>query len=416
MVPPRPPRKLIIDTDPGIGEGREKEREKANGRAYSLLDLPSALPSHFSSASPSTDDTLAILAALASPEVEIIGLTSTFGNVTTAKATQNIFTLLDLVGLMGGGGGEGRRPDGQPLPVAAGSPTMLNGRAKLRIADFVHGKDGFGNTHPQPPAEAGSPMPESAAAFIAAAARAHPGAVTVLALGPLTNVALAYAAGPDVPPALDVVALGGAFFRNGNVNPAAEANMLGDPEAADAVLATPGARVSLVGLDVTHACCVSRSAFTAWADAIPAPGRPIADFLASAVSFYMQYHHSAYGHDGMFLHDPAALVAVLAPDLFTWGRGAVVVDTGGGPTRGATIMDAGEKDWGRGGGGLSCRGTDDGNGLPPADHPPPNAWVGRPRARVATAVDAAGVVDLAMNRLREAVIAGGERKHAGGGA
>jgi uridine nucleosidase len=340
--------------------------------------------------------------------VELIGLTSTFGNVTTATATQNIFTLLDLVGLMEGGGG--RRPDGQPLPVAAGSPTMLNGQAKVRIADFVHGGDGFGNTHP-PPA-AGTPVQQSAAAFIAAAARAHPGAVTVLALGPLTNVALAYALGPaDIPPALDVVALGGAFFRNGNVNPAAEANALGDPEAADAVLATPGARVSMVGLDVTHACSVSRAAFTAWADAIPGPGRAIADFLTGAVGFYMGYHAASYGMDAMFLHDPTALVAVLAPHLFTWGSGAVVVDTGAGPTRGATVMDAGEKDWGRGGGGVSCRDSGDGaaTGVAHAG-PPPNAWVGRPRARVATAVDAAKVVDLALTRLREAVVAGGERK------
>ena len=290
---------------------------------------------------------------------------------------------------------------------------MLSGASKLRIADFVHGKDGFGNTYP--PAVSGIPHPGTAAEFIAAAARAHPGEVTVLALGPLTNVALAFALGPDVAPALDVVALGGAFFRNGNVNPAAEANILGDPDAADAVLSTPGARISMVGLDVTHACVVSSSAFQAWADGVPNQGeaQAIAQFLARAVSFYMSYHKSAYGLDGMFLHDPAAFVAVLAPHLFTWGSGPVVVTTGDGPTKGATIMDAGEKDWGRGGGGHSSRGDCDVH--PPAD-PPPNAWVGRPRVRVATAVDAAGVVDLALTRLGAAVVEGAARRAARAGA
>jgi len=334
--------------------------------------------------------------------------------VTTPRATANCFTLLDLVGLGGGGGpsGPATTTTSPPSPlVVEGSHTMLNGASKLRIAAFVHGDDGFGNTHPPAAATAGAavPHPGSAADFIAAASRADPGGVTVLALGPLTNVALAYERGPDVAPALEVVALGGAFFRNGNVNPAAEANMLGDPEAADAVLATPGARVAMVGLDVTHACVVSRAAFQAWADAVPAEAQPIAQFLAGAVSFYMGYHASSYGLQGMFLHDPAALVAVLAPHLFTWGSGAVVVTTGSGPSRGATVMDAGEKDWGRGGGGHSCRGDCDGH--PPAD-PPPNAWVGRPRVRVATSVDAAGVVNLALSRLGASVVEGAARRAA----
>jgi uridine nucleosidase len=228
-------------------------------------------------------------------------------------------------------------------------------------------------------------------------------------------VALAYAVGPDVPPALDVLALGGAYFRNGNVNPAAEANMLGDPEAADAVLATPGARVSLVGLDVTHACIVSRSAFSAWAVSVPPGGARLAAFLAGAVDFYIAYHARAYGMDAMFLHDPAALAAVLAPGLFTWGAGSVVVTTGDGPTRGQTVMDAGEKDWARSGPQrLSVGGGGDGDGVA-APSPRPNAWVGRPQARVATAVDAAGVVDLVLRRLTAAAVEAGQRCAAAGG-
>lgn len=115
---------------------------------HTFIPPSTALSAHGSSYLP--DDSLAILAALASPEVEVIGLTSTFGNVTTATATANCFTLLGLAGLASGGGGGdgGASPPSSSIPVAAGSPTMLNGTAKLRIADFVHGADGFGNTHP----------------------------------------------------------------------------------------------------------------------------------------------------------------------------------------------------------------------------------------------------------------------------
>jgi len=134
------PIKLIIDTDPGI------------------------------------DDSMAILSAFSSPEVEVIGLTSIFGNVTTAMATRNAIFLTNLAG----------RSD---VPVVEGAHTSLRGVAKERIADFVHGSDGFGNTS-QPQAD-GNPIPGSAAEFIVRMANEHPGQVTILALAALTNVALA---------------------------------------------------------------------------------------------------------------------------------------------------------------------------------------------------------------------------------
>lgn len=215
------------------------------------------------------------------------------------------------------------------MPVAEGArgPVDGGGRPHLKVASFVHGEDGLGNTEEERRRRRGergggddegdeggnnnngggdddprfAADPRSAAEFIADVARAHPGEVSVLALGPLTNVAealmllgrreresssssaTAAASAPPPPPGnplhhqllphhthpacspaaagllAEVVALGGAFFRNGNVTPAAEANVLADPAAADLVLSTPGLAVRMVGLDVTHSCRMTAS-------------------------------------------------------------------------------------------------------------------------------------------------------------
>ena len=178
-------RKVIIDTDPGV------------------------------------DDTFAILLALRSPEIEVIGLTSLFGNVRTPTATKNALHLLERFG----------RSD---IPVYEGHLTSIAGDAKERIADFVHGDDGFGNTG-APTVSTKPVFGTSAAEFIVQSANAFPGEVTVVALASATNVALALrldrvAVTENLQ---SVVHLGGAFFTNGNVNPAAEANVFGDPDAAD---------------------------------------------------------------------------------------------------------------------------------------------------------------------------------------
>lgn len=169
------PKKIIIDTDPGI------------------------------------DDAMAILLALRSPEVEVIGLTTIYGNVYTTLATRNALHLLEVAG----------RTD---IPVAEGSHVTLTKGTKLRIADFVHGADGLGNQNFDPPK--GKPLEQSAAAFLVEQAKLHPGKVTVVALGPLTNIALAIELDPEFCKNIgQIVLLGGAFSVNGNVNPAAEANV-----------------------------------------------------------------------------------------------------------------------------------------------------------------------------------------------
>ena len=307
-APAAPRRKVIIDTDPGV------------------------------------DDSFAILLALRSPEIEVIGLTSLFGNVRTPTATRNALHLLERFG----------RSD---IPVYEGHLTSITGDAKERIADFVHGDDGFGNTG-EPSVSTEPVAGTSAAEFIVQSANAFPGQVTVVALASATNVALALR--------LDrvavtrnlrsVVHLGGAFFTNGNVNPAAEANIFGDPDAADELYGS-GADVTVVGLDVTQRLRLSESDLAAMRDAAvidesSAPENP-ADhpqcskhgaFLHAISEFYMAFHVRTTGFRGIFMHDPAAVVLAFAPELFSTKRGRVRVATEG-LCKGQTVLDTGDKLW-----------------------------------------------------------------------
>ncbi|MBA0572373.1 hypothetical protein Golob_002718, partial [Gossypium lobatum] len=180
---------------------------------------------------------MAIFVALRSPEVEVIGLTTIYGNVYTTLATRNALHLLEIA-------------DRTDIPVAEGSHVTFTNGKKLRIADFVHGADGLGNQNFPPPE--GKPIDMSATDFLVEQANLYPGKVTVVALGPLTNIALAIQKDPSFVKNIgQIVLLGGAFAVNGNVNPAAEANIFGDPDAADIVF-TSGADVLAVGINVTH--------------------------------------------------------------------------------------------------------------------------------------------------------------------
>ena len=287
----RAPLKIIIDTDPGV------------------------------------DDTFAILLALRSPEVEVVGITSLFGNVRTKMATQNALYILEKFG----------RPD---IPVYEGHHTSIVGEEKERIADFVHGDDGFGNTNPPPPS---GKMVEgkSAAEFIVETANAYPGEVTVVALASATNVTLALRADCDavVKNLREIVHLGGAFFVNGNVNPSAEANIFGDPVAADELYGS-GANVTLVGLDVTQRLTLAKEEL----EALGAGGDQHAEFLMHISRFYMRFHVDTTGMEGIFMHDPAAILLAFRPELFGLRRGKVRVATEG-LCRGMTVMDSGHKRW-----------------------------------------------------------------------
>jgi inosine-uridine nucleoside N-ribohydrolase len=253
------PRKLVIDTDPGV------------------------------------DDAMAILYAASHPELDLIGLTSVFGNVPVATATRNALWLGELAG---------RR-----IPVAEGAAAPL-AQAIRPHPDFVHGIEGFGNLPPVQPAA--RPDRRQAAQFLCDIAAAYPGEVTLCAIGPLTNLATALEQDPTLPGKVArLVVMGGALTCPGNVSTHAEANIWNDPHAAAAVFAA-GWPVTLVGLDVTTQVRCSPENFAALARAAPVIG----GFLNRAVQFYFDFHRAHHDFDGCHMHDPTAVVAITDPDLF----------------------------------------------------------------------------------------------------
>lgn len=305
---------------------------------------------------PGIDDAMAIFVALKSPEVDVIGLTTIFGNVYTTLATRNALHLLEVAG----------RSD---IPVAEGSHVTINKCAKLRIADFVHGADGLGNQNFPPPN--GKPIGQSAASFLVEQARKYPGEVTLVALGPLTNIALAIELDPAFVKNIGkIVVLGGAFAVNGNVNPAAEANIFGDPDAADIVF-TSGADILAVGINVTH-----QVIFTdADREKLAVSNGELGKYLCKIFDVYYDYHYDAYNTRGVYLHDPATIIAAIDPSVVTCTEGVVRVQTTG-IMRGLTLLYNNKKKFAE-----------------------ETAWCNKPSIKVAVTVDAPKVVKMVMDRL-----------------
>jgi inosine-uridine nucleoside N-ribohydrolase len=265
---------------------------------------------------PGHDDAIALLLALASPELELLGVTTVAGNQTLEKTTANAIRVLDFLG----------RDD---VPVAAGAERPLV--RDQYVAAYVHGETGLDGPDLPPPQR--DPLPGHAVEFLAQQILGHDGAVTLVATGPLTNVALLLAMHPDARPRR-VVFMGGAIAE-GNVTPAAEFNIWADPEAA-ARLFSSGIDITMVGLDVTH-----RALFTKRQEE-RLEGRT-GEMVRALLRFYGEFHRRQYGWDGSPIHDAVAVAHVAQPGLVqTLDRG-VRVDTGAEPGRGRTYVDL----WGR---------------------------------------------------------------------
>lgn len=304
---------------------------------------------------PGVDDAMAVFMALASPELDVVGLTTIFGNAATSTTTPNALTLLEVAG----------RTD---IPVAAGSDAPI-ATDYLGPVPFVHGTNGLGDAEISPPT---TPLDDrSAAEFIAGTAAAHPGEVTLLALGPLTNLALVVRDHPEVVGLVrDVVVMGGNALGPGNATPSAEANINNDPEAADAVFGA-GWPVTMIGLDVTHQVVLDGAALDRLA---VAPTR-WADLLGRAVPHYRRFFESNNGTDGIYVHDPTTVAYLVDPTLFETRSWSIRVETES-FSRGKTWPN-----------------------LADTDERTPPAWRGRPPVDVAVEVDAAAVADLVEARL-----------------
>ncbi|HET7568522.1 MAG TPA: nucleoside hydrolase [Gaiellaceae bacterium] len=262
---------------------------------------------------PGHDDAMAILLALASPEVELVGITTVAGNQTLDKTTRNALAVLEIAG----------RTD---VPVAAGADRPL--RRELRTAPHVHGESGLD----------GPELPELSARAVdahaadALAAWIEPGVVLV-PTGPLTNVALLLERHPDVRERLDAIVWMGGSITGGNVTPAAEFNAFVDPEAAAGVFAS-GIPLTMVGLDVTHKALFTRDD----AERLRPAGRA-GRFVAELSDFFQLFHDRVYGGGGAPIHDAMAVAHVIDPTLMETRRVNVEVETASRFCDGRTVVD-----------------------------------------------------------------------------
>jgi inosine-uridine nucleoside N-ribohydrolase len=260
---------------------------------------------------PGHDDAIAILLALASPEVELLGITTVAGNQTLEKTTRNALVVLELAG----------RAD---VAVCAGAAKPL--ARELRTAPRVHGESGLDGPDVADPAAC--PVDEDASAFLAERLEAG---VVLVATGPLTNVATLLAQRPDARPER-LVWMGGAIAE-GNVTPAAEFNAFVDPEAAARVFAS-GVDVTMVGLDVTHRALLT----AAHAKRLRTAGG-IGAFVAELHSFFSAFHAERYGWDGAPIHDAMAVGHVIDPTLLETVHVNVAVETSSQFCDGRTVVD-----------------------------------------------------------------------------
>ena len=267
---------------------------------------------------PGIDDALAILLALASPEVDLRLVTTVHGNVGLDRVTENALRVLHLAG----------RAD---VPVAVGARSSLVHPQPER-AGHVHGATGLGGVELPPSPAAVDPRP--AVVAMAELLLASPRPVTVAAVGPLTNLALLLAVYPEAAERIGrLVVMGGSAGRGGNVTAAAEFNIWSDPEAAQSVL-TSGLPTVMVGLDVTLPTVLPDEGIARFAAA-----GPIGRTAAAILQQYVDHARDAYGTAGVVVHDALALTEAIAPGTLGTVRRDVVVDTTSGAGRGQTLVD-----------------------------------------------------------------------------
>ena len=277
------PRKIIIDTDPG------------------------------------QDDAAAIMLALGSPELEILGITTVAGNVPLERTATNARIILEFCS----------RPE---VRVFAGADRPI--ARPLVTAEHVHGKTGLDGPElhePQMPLQA-----QHAVDFIVETLKREPaGTVTLCTLGPLTNIALALEKAPEIAGRVrELVMMGGGFFEGGNITPAAEFNVYVDPEAAAAVFKA-GIPIVMMPLDVTHKVLTLKSRV----EKLRAIGSRPAKALVEMLDFFERFDVEKYGSDGGPLHDPTVIAYLLKPELFSGRNCNVEVETASPLTVGMTVVD-----------------------------------------------------------------------------
>ena len=268
---------------------------------------------------PGQDDAVAILLALASPELDLLGITVVAGNVPLAWTQKNARKVCELAG----------RPD---VRVYAGaSRPMLR---PLVTAEHVHGNTGLNG--PELPEPTMPLQAQHAVDFLIEEIQRQPaGSVTLCTLGALTNIALALQRAPEIAARIQqIVLMGGGFSEGGNITPAAEFNIYVDPHAAQLVFSS-GIPLVVMPLDVTHQVLTTRKRL----DAIAALGTPVAQATVALLEFFERYDEEKYGSDGGPLHDPCVIAYLLQPALFQGRHCNVEIETSSELTMGMTVVD-----------------------------------------------------------------------------
>ena len=305
---------------------------------------------------PGIDDAMALLFLERHPDIDLLGVTSVFGNASIETTTRNALFL--------------KREFEIAAPVAEGAGVTFDAaRPMAPWPTVVHGVNGLGDIDIPETVDDVPLDPRPAWQFIVDTVRANPGEVEIVAVGRMTNLALALAHDPEIAGLVkQVVVMGGSFEKNGNVTPAAEANIHGDPEAADAIFTAPW-KVVIVGLDVTIQTVMTRAQMKDLA----ARGGAHLELLAKISDPYIDFY-SQQVEDGMVVHDSCACVYVVAPELFGLRPGTVRVVCGG-IADGQTIQK------------------------PSAQFFPPSPWDDKPEQQVAMTIKPVDVVDLIVETL-----------------
>lgn len=267
------------------------------------------------------DDALALAYALGSPELELIGVTGTYGNVLMKDGVANNLALLDLFA----------RAD---VPVFHGEPhaSAKDGFEVLEISAFIHGANGIGEV--DLPASERAVDDRGAVDFLVDSVREHGDDLVIVATGPMTNLAAAIDRDPEFAANARIVIMGGALTVPGNVRPWAEANINQDPEAADKLFRS-GADVTMIGLDVTLQTLLTYDETKQWRELGTDAGRVLADMT----DYYIKAYDTTAPHlGGCGLHDPLAVGVAVDPSLVTVIEHNMKVDVDG-ETRGRTIGD-----------------------------------------------------------------------------
>ncbi|MDQ0391228.1 nucleoside hydrolase [Labrys monachus] len=319
------------------------------------------MPSHkiIYDTDPGVDDAMALFFLHYSPDIELVGITTGHGNAPVETTTRNALYLAERFGI--------------DAPIARGAAGPLSGE-EAHHAAFVHGENGLGGID-LPETVALQPIDQPAHRFIIETVRRHPGEITLLAVGRMTNLALALREDPGIAGLVKaVVIMGGAFGHNGhggNVTPAAEANIHGDPLAADEIFAADWP-ITAIGLDVTHEVLMT----TDYLRDLAAEAGDVGRFIWDISRFYEAFYRRK-GLDGISVHDSSAAIYLVAPHLFETRRGAIRVVRDG-LAFGQTIQK------------------------PDRFGFPPGAWDGRPSHAVCTGVDGPALLDLYRRTLRRA--------------